>query len=98
MVLVGGVQKVINKVSSDEGPSINWVIRRLLLEVLLMHIGMSGRRYLSSLKLHCVDKLPTSIVPSVNPFRYTSLIKMWDLLYPRPLLIISTAVKHAPTS
>ena len=96
-MLVGGVQKVINKVSSDEGPSINWVIRNLL-EVLLMHIGMSGWRYLSSLKLHCVDKLSTSIVPSVNPFCYTSLIKVWDLLYPRPLLIISTAVKHAPTS
>jgi hypothetical protein len=85
---------VVDQVASDEGPPVDRVA--LLVE---FRVSRWGQLCTSSLKLHCVDKLTTSIIPSVDPFGYTRLIKRRLLFDPHPLPIlgVSTAIKHTAT-
>ena len=94
VVLVGGVDQVVDQVASDEGPPVYWVA--LLVEFWVSRWGQLGT---SSLKLHSVDKLSTPIIPCVDPFGYTRLIKRRLLFDPHPLPIlgVSTAIKHTAT-
>lgn len=94
VVLVGGVDQVVDQVASDEGPPVDRMA--LLVEFRVSRRGQLGT---SSLKLHSVDKLTTSIIPCVDPFGYTRLIKRRLLFnpHPFPILGISTAIKHAAT-
>jgi hypothetical protein len=85
---------VVDQVAADEGAAIDWVA--LLVE---FRVSWRGQLGASSLKLHSVNKLSTSIIPRVDPFGYTRLIEVRLLLDPHPLpfLRVSTAIKHAST-
>ena len=74
---------MVHEVTSDERPAIDRM-------ALLMEFWVSWRRHLStsSLKLHGVDKLSTSVVPGVDPLCNTGLIEIGWLLNPGPSLLI----------
>jgi hypothetical protein len=83
VVLVGGVDQVVDQVPTDEGTSVDRVA--LLVELWVSRRGQLGT---SSLKLHRVYKLSTPIIPCVYPLSYTRLIQIRLLLNPHPFPIL----------